>query len=237
MTGIVGHGRGHEGQVVGLAMHTSPSSFASAWLPVAAAVALAHALAHMGRELPGVNGAVESTAALPRPGKNAPGKPPGCSPPWACTASVSWVVPGDVPGEARTAKTPDDLGLVAEWLAAFHDEVGPTPQLGTGPSLPSSGPPAPKSCCGRPDGPRAFAGVSSPAAGMARLGPVYTPPQWRRHGYRAAVTSSWLPIGGRASRALHRPGQADLQLHLPGPQLQGRPRCRGAGSLHFLRHA
>ena len=66
---------------------------------------------------------------LPRPGKNAPGKPPGCSPPCTCAASVSWVVPGDVPGEARTAKTPDDLGLVAEWLAAFHDEVQPDAQV------------------------------------------------------------------------------------------------------------
>ena len=27
VTRTVGHGRGHEGQVVGLAMHTSPSSF------------------------------------------------------------------------------------------------------------------------------------------------------------------------------------------------------------------
>ncbi len=33
-------------------------------VPVAAAVALAHALADMGRELPGVNGAVESTVAF-----------------------------------------------------------------------------------------------------------------------------------------------------------------------------
>lgn len=34
-----------------------------------------------------------------------------------------------------------------------------------------------------------LAGVSAPAAGVARVGPVYTPPAYRRRGYGAAVTA------------------------------------------------
>lgn len=34
-----------------------------------------------------------------------------------------------------------------------------------------------------------LAGVSQPAAGVARVGPVYTPPARRRRGYGAAVTA------------------------------------------------
>ena len=38
--------------------------------------------------------------------------------------------------------------------------------------------------------PVSLAGHSSPAAGVARVGPVYTPPEHRRHGYGAAITAS-----------------------------------------------
>src|SRR5215469_12084457 len=50
-----------QGQVVGVAMHTPPHHLFVSRMPGEAAAALARVLAHIGRELPGVNGAVEST--------------------------------------------------------------------------------------------------------------------------------------------------------------------------------
>ena len=35
-----------------------------------------------------------------------------------------------------------------------------------------------------------MAAVSAPAVGVSRVGPVYTPPDRRRHGYATAVTAS-----------------------------------------------
>jgi predicted GNAT family acetyltransferase len=36
----------------------------------------------------------------------------------------------------------------------------------------------------------AWASVSAPVVGMSRIGPVYTPPQYRGHGYGSAVTAA-----------------------------------------------
>ena len=40
------------------------------------------------------------------------------------------------------------------------------------------------------DEPVSIAAATPVLAGMARIGPVYTPPQWRRHGYGSAVTAA-----------------------------------------------
>jgi GNAT superfamily N-acetyltransferase len=45
--------------------------------------------------------------------------------------------------------------------------------------------------------PVSFAGLTRQVAGMTRVGPVYTPPHWRRHGYGAGVTAA---VSARALR-------------------------------------
>jgi predicted GNAT family acetyltransferase len=48
--------------------------------------------------------------------------------------------------------------------------------------------------------------VSAPAAGVARVGPVYTPPGWRRRGYGAAVAAT-------AARSGLRSGVTEIVLY------------------------
>lgn len=50
-----------------------------------------------------------------------------------------------------------------------------------------------------------MAGVRSPAAGVSRIGPVYTPPEHRDHGYGSAVTAA-------AARWAHSAGATEVVL-------------------------
>jgi predicted GNAT family acetyltransferase len=107
-----------------------------------------------------------------------------------------------VSGSGHTADQ-GDLEVILRWLTAFADEAVPgarevidrEAELGRirlgGYLLWTDG-----------GGPVSLAGVRSPAAGVGRIGPVYTPPEHRRRRYAAAVTSfatqRLLDAGARA---------------------------------------
>jgi len=131
--------------------------------------------------------------------------------------------PVGVRGAARPA-TAADAALLGAWRAAFTAETGvgqtgsrPPPEVAVG-QTGSRPPPAvavgqtgshpPEVAVGpgewlwQVDGvPVAQASARPVIAGMSRIGPVYTPPEHRRHGYGAAVTaaaSRWaLDVGAR----------------------------------------
>ena len=90
-----------------------------------------------------------------------------------------------VPGAARPAAARDEP-LVADWMTAFHSELG-LPGTGRGSRLAIAD--------GRillwsdPD-PVAMAVASAPAGGVTRISFVYTPPEHRGYGYASAVTAS-----------------------------------------------
>jgi RimJ/RimL family protein N-acetyltransferase len=119
--------------------------------------------------------------------------------------------PVGVPGAARRA-TAADAALLGAWRAAFTAETGvgqtgsrPPPEVAVGQT--GSHPPpevavGPGEWLWQVDGvPVAQASARPVIAGMSRIGPVYTPPEHRRHGYGAAVTaaaSRWaLDVGAR----------------------------------------
>ena len=132
--------------------------------------------------------------------------------------------PVGVPGAARPA-TAADAALLGAWRAAFTAETGvgqtgsrPPPEVAVGqsgsrppPEVPvgqTGSHPPPEVAVGpgewlwQVDGvPVAQASARPVIAGMSRIGPVYTPPEHRRHGYGAAVTaaaSRWaLDVGAR----------------------------------------
>jgi GNAT superfamily N-acetyltransferase len=93
-----------------------------------------------------------------------------------------------VPGSARPA-LPADLDLIMAWLHAFVDEAVPghvgadraeeLERIRRGQYL----------LWEDGDAPVALAGLREPAGGFGRIGPVYTPPERRRRGYAAAVTT------------------------------------------------
>ncbi len=105
-------------------------------------------------------------------------------------------------GSVRTGD-PDDVEVAAAWFAAFAAEV-----------YPRAPDPIPRAdvearlAAGRillwmvEDQPVAMSGYRPPSAGVGRVGPVYTPPEHRRHGYAAAVTAAAtravLVLGGEA---------------------------------------
>ena len=132
--------------------------------------------------------------------------------------------PVGVPGAARPA-TAADAALLGAWRAAFTAEIAvgqagshPPPEVAVGQTGSRSPPavavgqtgshPPPEVAVGpgewlwQVDGvPVAQASARPVIAGMSRIGPVYTPPEHRRHGYGAAVTaaaSRWaLDVGAR----------------------------------------
>jgi len=132
--------------------------------------------------------------------------------------------PVGVRGAARPA-TAADAALLGAWRAAFTAETGvgqsgsrPPPEVAVGqsgsrppPEVPvgqTGSHPPPEVAVGpgewlwQVDGvPVAQASARPVIAGMSRIGPVYTPPEHRRHGYGAAVTaaaSRWaLDVGAR----------------------------------------
>jgi RimJ/RimL family protein N-acetyltransferase len=94
-----------------------------------------------------------------------------------------------VAGAARAATT-DDTDLLVLWYWAFHQEIS------------SGGHEVEQTVRYRLEGhggfvlwedgghPVALAGFTPTVAGVARIGPVYTPPEHRGHGYGAAVTAA-----------------------------------------------
>jgi GNAT superfamily N-acetyltransferase len=185
-----------DGRVVGLAMHTPPHRVFVSAMPVAAAVALAHALADAGRDLPGVNGAVESTAPFAKAWEARTGRASRVLTAMRMYRLGELVTPRGVPGEPCKAGVPGDLDLAAEWLAAFHDEAQPKAPVDDWPTIAKRLAAAGGVLLWRMGGkPRALAAVSSPSAGVARVGPVYTPPRWRGRGYGSAVTAAASAAG------------------------------------------
>jgi predicted GNAT family acetyltransferase len=97
--------------------------------------------------------------------------------------------PAGVPGAAASA-APADIELVVEWLAAFHREATPHVPVEDWRALAARRIASGQVHLWHDDGaPVALAAVSAPAAGVARVAPVYTPPERRRKGYGTAVTA------------------------------------------------
>lgn len=98
----------------------------------------------------------------------------------------------DVPGTVRLA-TEDDIPLVARWREAFAEETPPHNTAGQDQTVPVRRLLAAGNAAllwlvdGRPV---AHATASKPIGGMTRIGPVYTLPGHRNHGYGSAVTAA-----------------------------------------------
>ena len=100
--------------------------------------------------------------------------------------------PPTVTGQARTA-TEDDFDLLVRWRGDFEIEA-----IGFQRS-PDEGPASVRRMFENHDSmllwedggkPVSSAIASAPIGGMSRVGPVYTPPEHREHGYGSAVTAA-----------------------------------------------
>ncbi|MGH8979808.1 MAG: GNAT family N-acetyltransferase [Acidimicrobiales bacterium] len=178
------------GVVRGAAMHTPPFPLFLPRLDADVAETLAHALSDARRPLPGVNGDQASVARFADVWLDRTGQPSRCR-----TSMRMYVLgvlrpPLGVPGRARVA-CESDGALLAHWAAAFHDEA-----MRTGPAEDWGAWAHRRIAEGDLwvwiDGgePVSMAARSAPAAGVSRVGPVFTSPDARRRGYGAAVTAA-----------------------------------------------
>ncbi len=183
------------GAVTGAGMRTAPFAPYPLFLlpmPDRAAVALARALHERGEEVLAVNGALPAAELCAAELAGLGGGQVHVSQHVRLHELGELVWPAPVPGGLATA-TEDDVALVAEWLSAFAgdaDDQAGRPRGASAHEIP-----------GRPEllhriragslwfwadeaGERVhLTGVSPPAFGVARIGPVYTPPAQRGRGW------------------------------------------------------
>jgi predicted GNAT family acetyltransferase len=176
-------------RVVGAAMHTPPHELFLPRLEPGIAALIAAALAEPDHALPGVNGEIAAVREFAEAWTAA----------MRITSTVtssrrlyrlgSLAAPSGVPGRPRRAER-GDLDLVADWFVRFDAEAH-TGDIGVDwADLARRRVEAGQLWLWEDAGTTvSLAGVSEASAGVARVGPVYTPPAHRRHGYGAAITA------------------------------------------------
>jgi GNAT superfamily N-acetyltransferase len=99
--------------------------------------------------------------------------------------------PDPPPGGPHPIATDGDLDLAARWLDAFVAETGVMPLHGAARDAVASRIARGALWLWSIEGePVCMAGYVNAAGGVPRVGPVYTPPEHRAHGYAAALTAA-----------------------------------------------
>jgi GNAT superfamily N-acetyltransferase len=190
VTPLFGWLAGPGGAVAAAFMHTPPFPMVLTDMPDAAAAELAADLAGRGHRAPGVNAMPAPGAAFAAAWQEHTGQPTHTGMRMRLYA-LGTLLPPDPPppGTARTADA-TDRDLLLAWLDAFRDEAQP------------AGPNESERVVNDRVGwgglvfwehegrPVSLAGRNRPAAGQARVGPVYTPPGLRGRGFGGAATAA-----------------------------------------------
>lgn len=157
-----------------------------------------------------ISGPVRAAESLARTWSSFTGVPPVRDMTLLLYRLGALVEPVGVTGTARSAAPDDpaDAELIAAWWYEFAREAGIGRQGGgPDPQALADGARRGRVVTIFSDGARpvAAAGHSPVVAGGARIAPVYTPPQYRRRGYGAAVTAA-------AVRSAQRCGASEITL-------------------------
>jgi GNAT superfamily N-acetyltransferase len=179
-----------DGEPVGAAfMHTPDYPLLLSRVSVPAAARLAGDLTEARRRVPGVNAGQEAADAFAAAWRDRTGDAVAVYRRIRLFRLGELIPPGRWPdGMARLAAR-TDRDLLARWFGAFAREVGDPPgqdhrgavaeRLGYGGITVWEAGGVPVSVAGR----------TRAVAGMVRVGPVYTPPEVRGHGYASAATA------------------------------------------------
>jgi GNAT superfamily N-acetyltransferase len=169
-------------------LHTPPFSVVLTAMTDGHAAALAAELAARGQRPAGVNAAPEPATAFAAAWRDHTGQAARTGMRMRLYA-LGQLLPPDrpPPGQARTASA-EDTALLLAWLDAFHDEAGPQgpndserlvdERIGFGGMV----------LWEHHGRPVSLAARNRAAAGQARIGPVYTPPELRGRGFGGAAT-------------------------------------------------
>ena len=197
---LFGWSRSPDGGVDAAFSQTPPFPVLFSAMPRSAAASLAGSLSRLGRRVPGVTGAAGAAQAFAARWREDTGQCAQVQDRERLFRLGELVPPSPPPsGRARTAGAADH-GLIAGWFGEFAREAG-TPLGDAADQLSYGG------LTLWEDGGTAVAvaGTTRQVAGMARVAPVYTPPQHRRHGYAAAATAA-------VSQAARDAGAAEVVL-------------------------
>jgi GNAT superfamily N-acetyltransferase len=177
------------GAVDGAFLHTPPHPLLLTAVPSDVAADLALTLA--GRLVAGVNGRPEAAESFAARWQAAtPGRLVTVERRLRLYRLGDLVAPQPAPDGAGRLATDADAALVSDWFTAFavevHDaEAGGDQALAVRDKLSHQG-----ILLWEADGrPVSLAAVTRQVVGMIRVGPVYTPPELRGHGYASAVTA------------------------------------------------
>lgn len=180
------------GEVCGAVLRTTGRSVIVSAVPGACATAVDAAAAEVDPEPDGVAGPVDEARAYAAAVAARTGATPSVAMRQRLFRLVTLQAPTGVPGMARQAGL-GDVELLAGWQSAFEDEAirlpGPAedPRSGLRAAVAGGAGILLWEVGGHPV---AYASARSPIAGMSRVGPVYTPPEHRGHGYGSAVTAA-----------------------------------------------
>ncbi len=190
--------RSEDGAVVGCALRT-PTPFPPYLLPMpdADAAELARLLHERGEDVRGAAGTMQSAHAFAAAWTGLAGGETRVLVASRLFALTDLTPPTGVPGELRVAGD-DDLDRVVEMLTGFQDDA--EAQAGRDGSERSYDDLDRDAILRRirdgdywlwvaDDRPVSLVGSHEPAFGAARVGPVFTPPAHRGHGYAAAATA------------------------------------------------
>lgn len=183
---LFGWWRSPGGEIAAATFHTPPFPMLLSG-PPQAAVSLAADVARRGRMLPGVNGVAEPAEAFAAAWHELTGIRSQVQRRMRLFRLGELVAPAPMPpGSARIAGDAD-RPLLSRWYTAFAAEVhnpGEDTERDLDLKLSYRG----LTIWESGDIPVAMAGRSRPAAGVVRVGPVFTPSEQRRRGYGAAAT-------------------------------------------------
>jgi GNAT superfamily N-acetyltransferase len=187
---LFGWRAGPGGTVAAAFLHTPPFPVVLTDMTAAAAAELAADLASRGHQAPGVNATPGPGAAFAAAWEEHTGQPARTGMRMRLYA-LDTLLPPDPPppGQARTADA-GDRDLMLAWLDAFKDEAQPAgpneservvnDRVGWGGLV----------LWEHEGRPVSLAGRNPAAAGQARVGPVYTPPELRGRGFGGAATAA-----------------------------------------------
>jgi GNAT superfamily N-acetyltransferase len=193
--------RDDAGEVVGLAMRTARTAPHPLFvLPMSdeAALALAGALRARGETVGGLNGSLPAAEVMAAELARLQGDVVEVAQHTRLFELGDLVEPAEVPGQLREA-TLDDFDLAKEWVDRFMHDADE--QAGRDPEAHGREEISPEDLRERIErgtywfwldeaGERVhLTGANPPSYGVARIGPVYTPPEQRRKGYAGAAVA------------------------------------------------
>ncbi|SEF08681.1 GNAT family N-acetyltransferase [Jiangella alba] len=174
--------------VAGVAVWTPPFRVYVAAPPVEAE-RLALAMLDRCPAIDGVTGAADESAAFARAWAGRTGGTVAVSMHQRLFELHAVVPPRPVAGAARLAG-PDDSDLLVEWTLAFERESNAAPGASVAERVVGQLVAEQRAWLWDDDGRACFVGVSRTVGGVARIAPVYTPPDRRRRGYASALVAA-----------------------------------------------